>query len=269
MKRVETQLLLGLMLVLITATILIAVGIGEERRMEEATRAEEAEAIEVGAQLFDTNCKGCHGPKGEGILGLAPPLNDAYFFTKRLEDVGWQGSMEDFIIATISMGRPVSTRPDLYPGGGRPAMPAWAQRYGGPLRDDEVRNIARFILNWEKTATGEVALQELPTPTPSAAESADPVARGRQIFTAIGCAGCHTIEGISAGVAGPNLTHIGTTAAEREPGKTVEDYLRESIVAPNNYVVEGFQPNIMPQTYGQQLSEQELADLIAFLSAQK
>lgn len=31
---------------------------------------------------------------------------------------------------------------------------------------------------------------------------------GLQLFTSLGCAGCHTIDGISSGVVGPNLTHF-------------------------------------------------------------
>lgn len=32
---------------------------------------------------------------------------------------------------------------------------------------------------------------------------------GQQLFATTGCAGCHTIEGVSAGALGPNLTHFG------------------------------------------------------------
>ena len=41
----------------------------------------------------------------------------------------------------------------------------------------------------------------------------------------------------------------------------------ESIVTPGAYVVEGFTPGIMPE-FGAQMTEQQLADLIAFLMAQ-
>jgi cytochrome c oxidase subunit 2 len=35
-----------------------------------------------------------------------------------------------------------------------------------------------------------------------------PAAEGKTLFTAKGCAGCHTIEGVSKGTVGPNLTHF-------------------------------------------------------------
>ncbi len=268
MTRSQIEIFLGLILVLAAASIIIVLGLNEEARMASLAQARKAEAIEVGAELFEINCSGCHGLKGEGIPGLAPPLNDQHFFTNRLNEVGWQGSLEDYIISTVSTGRLVSTRPDQYVGGGKPAMPAWSELYGGPLREDQIRDIAAFILNWRPTALGEVTLAALPTPTPSPGEATDPVARGRQVYQASGCGGCHTIEGLSTGAVGPNLTRIGEVAATREPGKTAEQYLRESIVNPKAFIVEGYQP-VMPETFGQTLSPQQLDDLIAFLLAQK
>ena len=42
-------------------------------------------------------------------------------------------------------------------------------------------------------------------------------------------------------------------------------FIEESISDPNAEVASGFAQNIMPQDYGSQLSQQELADLVAFL----
>jgi hypothetical protein len=95
-----------------------------------------------------------------GIPGLCPPLNDRYFFDQRLKDVGWSGTQEDYIVATASSGRLASTRPQQFPGQGTPVMPAFSDHYGGPLRDDQVRNIAAFIMNWQETAQAVV----VPTP---------------------------------------------------------------------------------------------------------
>ncbi len=268
MTRTQIEIFFGLILVLLTAAVLIVVGLNEESRMARLAQEQRAEAIEVGASLFEINCSGCHGLKAEGVPGLAPPLNDRHFFTERLKEVGWSGDLEDYIISTVSGGRLISTRPDQYVGGGKPAMPAWSEQYGGPLRDDQIRDIAAFIMNFEPTALGQVELAGVPTPALPAEEEGDPVARGRQVFISSGCGGCHTIEGISTGTAGPNLTKIGETAATRQPGLSAEQYLRESIVNPSAFMVEGYQP-IMPATFGQTLNQQQLEDLIAFLLAQK
>jgi mono/diheme cytochrome c family protein len=269
MARTQLEIFLGLLLVSIAVAVIIYVGFTEENRMAEWTQSQQAGAVEVGADLFETNCSGCHGIKGEGIPGLAPPLSDRSFFTQRLDEVGWEGTLEDYIIAAVSTGRPVSTRPDQYVGGGKPAMPAWSQNFGGPLRDDQVHDLATFVLNWEATALGEAEIAELPTPAPGAGEAVDPVARGQQLYVSGGCAGCHAIEGISNGVVGPNLTQVGETAATREDGVSAEDYIRTSILNPNAYAVEGYQPNLMPQNYDQQFGDRELDDLVSFLLAQK
>lgn len=34
--------------------------------------------------------------------------------------------------------------------------------------------------------------------------------KGKQVFLEVGCVACHTIQGVSPGILGPNLTHVGT-----------------------------------------------------------
>lgn len=48
---------------------------------------------------------------------------------------------------------------------------------------------------------------------------------------------------------------------------TVEQYLVESILHPNEYVVTGYEP-VMAQNYGSRLDAQMLADLVAYLQSQ-
>src|SRR2546430_2849557 len=37
-------------------------------------------------------------------------------------------------------------------------------------------------------------------------------ARGRDVFAKSACIGCHTIDGVSKGIIGPNLSHVGGRA---------------------------------------------------------
>lgn len=268
MTRVQLEISLGLLFVLITGALLIYIGINEETRMEEFELYQQAQKIEVGAELFEINCRGCHGLQGEGIPGLAPPLNDDHFFTNRIAEVGWGGELEDYIIATVSTGRQVSTRPELYPGAGSPAMPTWSEAFGGPLRVDQIEALAAFIVNWEGTALGDVELTEIQSVVELAAESDDPVERGQAIFNNNGCGGCHAIDGISVGAVGPALSQIGSVAAARIEGYSAEEYLRESIVNPDAYLVEGYE-NLMLKTFAETISKEDLSDLIAFLLAQE
>jgi cytochrome c oxidase subunit 2 len=46
--------------------------------------------------------------------------------------------------------------------------------------------------------------------TPAEPAEGSPAARGREVFRTSACVGCHTIRGLSAGILGPDLTHVGS-----------------------------------------------------------
>lgn len=276
MSRVQLEITLGTIMVLVTSIIILVYGLDENARMARYDTEERARDIEVGAQLFDTNCSGCHGKQGEGTPGLCPPLNDKNFFVNRLKEVGWSGSMDDYIVSTVSGGRLVSTRPDKYAGQGKPAMPGWSDEYGGPLRVDQIRSIATFIINWQNTAPDR-SIAAAPSGPPvgkdiTVALPAGDATRGQGIANAQGCVACHiTTPTGPAWNAASGQPGIGTRATTRftESGytgkaTTPEQYLFESIVDPSVFVVPGFQP-VMPQDYGTKLTAQDLADVIAYL----
>jgi mono/diheme cytochrome c family protein len=264
MSRFNLEILLGVILVSVTTVILVIYGFNEEDRMTHEVEKQQGRAIEVGAGLFENNCSGCHGLKGEGITGLCPPLNNGEFFTTRMKEVGWSGSLEDYIVSVVASGRAASTRPNEYAGQGNPAMPAWSDKFGGPLREDQIDSIAQFVLNWESTALEDVVLEELATPTPGPEEESDPVARGQRVYLDTGCGGCHTIEGLSAGTVGPKQTNIGSVAATRVAGMSAEEYITQSVLDPSAYVVDGYPDNVMPKNYSELLEPNQLADLVAF-----
>lgn len=82
-----------------------------------------------------------------------------------------------------------------------------------------------------------------------------------------GCTACHSPEGnISVGPTWKGLYGKVETLAGGVKVKVDEAYLRESIVAPNAAVVEGFQPGIMPQDFGQKLSAEQVRALIAYIT---
>jgi mono/diheme cytochrome c family protein len=92
---------------------------------------------------------------------------------------------------------------------------------------------------------------------PPPAPQGDPAA-GKAVFEAQGCGACHTFAPAGAnGQVGPDLD----TALK---GKNAA-FVRESIVDPNKEIAKGFPPNVMPQDFGQKLSDKQLNDLVAFL----
>ena len=87
---------------------------------------------------------------------------------------------------------------------------------------------------------------------------------GDQIFTAGGCASCHTFAPAKAtGTVGPNLNQLKTQAGKLVPGKSAKEYIRESIEDPSAYIVKGF-PNAMPVFKGR-LSDKQIQTLIDYL----
>jgi mono/diheme cytochrome c family protein len=262
MKRVQLEIVLGTILVLLSTAIVVILGIQEPQRLADFEVQQRAELIEFGASVFVTNCTRCHGTQAQGITGVAPSLRDEHFFTERLTEVGWQGSLQDYIVSVVTTGRQISTRPELYVGGGVPAMPTWSEKFGGPLRDDQIRAVSAFIMNFEPYALGQVATVE---PLLPPVDESTPEGRGQAVFLQAGCVACHTVSGISTGNIGPVLDGLASRAADTVSGLSAEEYIRQSILEPDAFVVAGFAEGIMPQTFGTTLSEEQISDLVAFL----
>jgi len=86
-----------------------------------------------------------------------------------------------------------------------------------------------------------------------------------------GCSACHSLDGsVSAGTGSsraPSFQGISERAGDRVPGLSAVEYLRQSIVDPAAYVVEGFE-DFMPKTFRLLISEEDIDNLVAFLLTQ-
>lgn len=100
--------------------------------------------------------------------------------------------------------------------------------------------------------------------------SEDPVERGRELATNYGCVACHSLDGTR--IVGPSWLGIFGSSETLTDGTSVtvdEAYLRESILNPTLKIVAGYPPNVMPLNYEQQLNDQQIADIIAFIMSLK
>lgn len=89
---------------------------------------------------------------------------------------------------------------------------------------------------------------------------------GEAVFAEAGCGGCHVFGPAGAsGEVGPGLDDLEAAAAEA--GQPVEDFVREAIVEPDKTVADGFQPGVMPPSYGESLEAEELDALVEYLIA--
>ncbi len=112
------------------------------------------------------------------------------------------------------------------------------------------------------------------TPPPIDPQEIGDLERGREIYETgggvieRGCIGCHSLDGsvqTPVPVAAPSFQGISERAGDRVPELSAVDYLRQSIVDPSAYLVEGFRDNVMPKGLSFSMSEE---DIVAFLLTQ-
>ena len=269
------KIILGILAVMLAVAILLFIGLVDGPRMEAQTGNWDGRSIEKGAEIFANNCSSCHGVDGQG--SPAPALNSRYFFTQRLADVGFPGSQYDYIELTVAAGRPSKAN-----GQWGVMMATWGAEYGGPLRADQVRNVASYVMNWESSALQQTSETDPWIPfqdTPSkgspyegaAAAAAEPTGPlpPAELFVSMACSGCHVLDqpqtDTNRGPIAPNMANLNENAAQRVPGQTAQDYVHNSIVNTNAFVVDGYMPNIMPQNFSQRMSEEEINGLVEWL----
>jgi cytochrome c2 len=102
---------------------------------------------------------------------------------------------------------------------------------------------------------------------PAAGASRGDATNGETVFLEGAVPPCSTCHSLTPGVGlvAPSLARIGRDAGSRVPGQPASDYLRESVVEPNAHIALGFSANVMAASYGAQLSQQEVEDLVAYL----
>jgi len=213
----------------------------------------------------------------------------------RLAEVAWAGSLYDFLEGTLTGGRPTSGAYWPQP------MAAWSQLAGGPLRGDQIANLTNYILGWDREFTIEdaravrqlpripglgggstegalgtdnVALiqQDIAAKLESGEITEGDVAAGQSVFTSLGCGGCH---GQNPGT-GPALTGMWARTENDEEGRLTntgytdnhDGYIIQSIVNPGAYIVNGFADGVMPQTFKDQLTYQDMVNILAYIQTQ-
>jgi cytochrome c oxidase subunit 2 len=94
-----------------------------------------------------------------------------------------------------------------------------------------------------------------------------PAALGRDTYLKMGCAGCHSLDGtITLGPSWKGLWGSNRKFADGSTAVADENYIRESILAPNEHVVEGFPAGQMP-VYKGMLSDEQIDHIIEFIKS--
>ena len=83
-----------------------------------------------------------------------------------------------------------------------------------------------------------------------------------------GCTACHSVDG--SVLVGPSWQGIYGSQEALTDGTTVtvdDAYIKESIVDPNIKIVEGFLPNLMPQTFGDTFSDSDIEAITEYIKS--
>lgn len=180
--------------------------------------------------LYEQNCAGCHGKNGKG--GAAIALADPTFLAIANDDV---------IRRTAVSGVP------------RTLMPAFAKTEGGMLTDQQINAIVAGIRAWARPEL----LHNTAPPLLTAQPPGD-AHRGEAVYATY-CASCHGQNGAggqraSSIVNGSYLTLVS------------DQYLRIAVIAGRPELGAPDWRNDLP---GRPMSSQEVADVVAWLSAQR
>jgi len=294
----QVKVVIGTIAFMLTMIILGYAALREPLRLEEFTGAAEGRSIEMGAKIFSDNCVGCHGVEGRAQVGctnpntgdetcLGLPLNNYFLLCedtpKRLLDLGWEGTTENFVKKTVAAGRGA-------------IMPAWLNEFGGPMRPDQVQNVTNYVLNWQSEelcaeppvtfpwpgivdpaeSYGGMAQDFQSLTEPVVIEEGNPEL-GAAAYQSYNCNTCHgQPEEPGSATVGPWLGEISTVGAERVEGYSAQDYIYESILNPNAHIAEECptgpcnDPSLMPGDFANRMSNapnspQDMANILAYL----
>jgi cytochrome c oxidase cbb3-type subunit 3/ubiquinol-cytochrome c reductase cytochrome c subunit len=206
--------------------------------------------------LYNDNCAGCHG--ANGLNGPAIAMNNPEYMA----------IASDEQIRNVTANGQTGT-----------LMPAFAQSAGGLLTDAQIGVIVSGMRErWGKPMPGL-------NPPPYAASGAGDVSHGAQVYTSA-CASCHgpANQGAAVTQGGEPAKGGSTHAGQAQPGGTASPGKAGSIVDPTflallsdqslrTIVIAGRpdlgQPDWRGDIPGHPLSDQEITDVVAWLSSHR
>ena len=127
-----------------------------------------------------------------------------------------------------------------------------------------------MMCNWVTFIAFVLLLSGCAVSTPMSAPITGDVERGAQLFAqgrdeAPPCLTCHRVVSGQVGFSiGPNLAGIAERAGTQVAGLSAAEYLRQSILEPERYIVSGYR-DIMYPDYSAYLTEQNIQDLVVYL----
>lgn len=189
-----------------------------------------------GARLWDSkNCSDCHSYGGRGGED-APPLDFMKGHMSAREIADMSGQIWDHLPAMLP-----HFREEKIP------VPTFTQ--------GEMADLIAFLHSGQGAKAGAA-----PAHPGMGGMNGMQKPSGKGVFLSAGCGSCHTYAAAETkATVGPNLDQslMGKSAA----------YIRTSIVEPNASIATGYSAGVMPTTYGTELTNRQIAALVAFLQS--
>jgi mono/diheme cytochrome c family protein len=186
--------------------------------------------VNHGRILFIEKCGTCHTLAEAGTTAqIGPNLDDAFASAREAGETG--ETIEGVVEAQVEFPRPST-------GDANVSMPPKV------VEGQDLEDVAAYVGKWAGV--------------PGAAPPKVPGGPGAQVFANNGCGGCHTLAAAgTGGTVGPNLDEVlkGQSAA----------MIHESIVDPNAKIAKGYPSGVMPETFEEKLSPEELNNLVQYL----
>lgn len=188
--------------------------------------------VNQGRVLFIERCGSCHVLAEAGSSGEIGPNLDHAFAAARATGQSDE-TIEGVVEAQVEYPRPSTGEAAI-------SMPA------NLVEGQELDDVAAYVGKWAGV--------------PGAAPPKVPGGPGAQVFANAGCGGCHTFAAAkSGGTTGPDLDEV-------LKGDSLAQIERE-IVDPNAVIAKGYAPDVMPLTFGETLTPEEVTQLSEYLAS--
>lgn len=231
--------------------------------------------IAVGEKIYNGKgtCTLCHNPVG----GRAPMLESvASLAIERMSDPRYAGkakTIEEYLLESM-----VDPSAMVVEGFGKKGtndtvspMPDVSKGAIG-LSAVEMNAVIGYLQN----IAGVEVTVSLPTgdegaPAEDAAPAEIKVAESpEEAFAKFDCLSCHIVPGMEeGGDIGPDLTDMASVAGGRKKGMSSTQYIIESILKPNDFVVEEYDADMMPDDYAGRMTVAEMNMIVDALAGKK